>query len=81
MRADQALPGDLVIRARQDRSGPLPITVWVVTRWPDTDHEVAGPYQSARIRAATGIRGSPVTTPDVSGGTTHAPADQKHSRT
>jgi len=40
------LPGDLVIRARQDRVGLLALT-YVVTRWPDPETIIAGPYQSA----------------------------------
>ena len=47
MRANQPLPGDLVVRTRQDRPGPSPTDVFVVTRWPDADDVLAGPYQSA----------------------------------
>jgi hypothetical protein len=42
---DKPLPGDLVIRYREERS-PLRSVVWVITHWPDADTLVAGPYQS-----------------------------------
>jgi hypothetical protein len=43
---DKPLPGDLVIRARHDRTGPLAVTVFVITSWPDAERVLAGPYQS-----------------------------------
>jgi hypothetical protein len=43
---DKALPGDLVIRCRDDRSGVRRLSVWVINHWPDTDAIVAGPYLS-----------------------------------
>ena len=43
---DKPLPGDLVIREQEDRSGLLVRTVWVITSWPDADQTIAGPYQS-----------------------------------
>jgi hypothetical protein len=43
---DKPLPGDLVIRARQDRTGPLVLRVYVITSWPDAERVIAGPYQS-----------------------------------
>ena len=44
---DKPLPGDLVIRTRQDYS-PLQRStdVFVITHWPDAETIVAGPYQS-----------------------------------
>jgi hypothetical protein len=47
MRAiDKPLPGDLVIRGRHDRTGPLVVTVYVITEWPDAERVIGGPYQS-----------------------------------
>ena len=47
MRAnDKPLPGDLVIRPRHDRTGPLALTVYVITAWPDAERVIGGPYQS-----------------------------------
>lgn len=43
---DMPLPGDFVIRARSDRSGPLATSVWVITEWPDAERVIGGPYQS-----------------------------------
>ena len=43
---DKPLPGDLVIRCRQERLHVRAIEVWIITHWPDTDTIVAGPYQS-----------------------------------
>jgi hypothetical protein len=45
---DKPLPGDLVIRCRQDRVPPFNriSSVWIVTHWPDAETIVAGPYQS-----------------------------------
>jgi hypothetical protein len=43
---DKPLPGDLVIRCREDRGAIRTVDVWVVTYWPDADTTVAGPYQS-----------------------------------
>jgi hypothetical protein len=43
---DKPLPGDLVIRCREERSTFRTIDVWVITHWPDPDTVVAGPYQS-----------------------------------
>jgi hypothetical protein len=45
---DKPLPGDLVIRCRQDHVLPFNrvVNVWVITHWPDTENIVAGPYQS-----------------------------------
>jgi hypothetical protein len=45
---DKPLPGDLVIRCRQEHVLPFKrtVNVWVITYWPDTDNLVAGPYQS-----------------------------------
>jgi hypothetical protein len=40
------LPGDLVIRPREDRSGPQALIVYVLTRWPDAEQVVGGPYMS-----------------------------------
>ena len=47
MRTDQPLPGDLVIRSRRaSRSAVRREDVYVVTRWPNAEAIVAGPYQS-----------------------------------
>jgi hypothetical protein len=44
---DKPLPGDLVIRARQEHSHlKRTVDVFVVTHWPDAERVVAGPYQS-----------------------------------
>jgi hypothetical protein len=43
---NQPLPGDLVIRQREERIVVRSVDVWVITHWPDTDTLVAGPYQS-----------------------------------
>ena len=43
---DKPLPGDLVIRRRDDSTGIRRVDVWVITNWPDVDSTVAGPYQS-----------------------------------
>lgn len=43
---DKPLPGDLVIRSREDRTTLRVLDVWVITHWPDTETVVAGPYQS-----------------------------------
>jgi hypothetical protein len=43
---DKPLPGDLVVRCRDDRSGPLMRAVWVITIWPEPEAAIAGPYQS-----------------------------------
>jgi hypothetical protein len=44
---DKPLPGDLVIRCREDREGVRRVVdVWVVTHWPDAEIIVGGPYQS-----------------------------------
>lgn len=44
---DKPLPGDLVIRCRAEQ-GPIRRVTdgWIITRWPDADTTVAGPYQS-----------------------------------
>jgi hypothetical protein len=45
---DRPLPGDVVIRCRDERH-PLfqrSVSVWILTHWPDADTVVAGPYQS-----------------------------------
>ena len=47
MRVDQPLPGDLVIRPRADGVSLIPHSVFVITRWPDSERVIAGPYQSA----------------------------------
>jgi hypothetical protein len=43
---DKPLPGDLVIRCREERTHLHGSEVWVITHWPDADVVVAGPYQS-----------------------------------
>jgi hypothetical protein len=43
---DKPLPGDLVIRSREDRTTLRVLDVWVITHWPDSETIVAGPYQS-----------------------------------
>lgn len=43
---DKPLPGDLVIRSREDRTSMRTVDVWVITHWPDGDTIIAGPYQS-----------------------------------
>ena len=43
---DKPLPGDLVIRGREDRTSVRMLEVWVITHWPDAETLVAGPYQS-----------------------------------
>ena len=43
---DKPLPGDLVIRTREDRTTVRTLSVWVITHWPDAETLVAGPYQS-----------------------------------
>jgi hypothetical protein len=43
---DKPLPGDLVIRRREDRLQLRALDVWIITHWPDPDTIVAGPYQS-----------------------------------
>jgi hypothetical protein len=43
---DSPLPGDLVIRRREDRTTVRMIDVWIITHWPDAETVVAGPYQS-----------------------------------
>jgi hypothetical protein len=45
---DKPLPGDLIIRRREEPHPVLQrsVTVWIVTHWPDADTIVAGPYQS-----------------------------------
>jgi hypothetical protein len=48
---DQPLPGDLVIRMRDDRPGPIAHTLFIVTVWPDADAIVGGPYQSLGTRS------------------------------
>ena len=42
---DSPLPGDLVIREQDDRTGVRPLSVFVVAVWPQTDTS-AGPYLS-----------------------------------
>ena len=42
---DSPLPGDLVIREQEDRSGVRPLSVFVVTVWPQNETS-AGPYLS-----------------------------------
>jgi hypothetical protein len=46
MRVDQPLPGDQVIRTRQDVSGVRATSVFIITHWPDAETIVGGPYQS-----------------------------------
>ena len=46
MRPDKPLPGDLVIRYREEGSGLRRVEVWVIHYWPDVDRVVGGPYQS-----------------------------------
>ena len=41
---DQPLPGDLVIRCREDRSHKPLVSEWVITQWPDDEQVIAGPY-------------------------------------
>ncbi len=43
---DKPLPGDLVIRTREDRTTVRKVDVWIITHWPDSETIVAGPYQS-----------------------------------
>ncbi len=43
---DQPLPGDLVIRCRDDRSHKRLVNAWVITYWPDGEQVIAGPYPS-----------------------------------
>jgi hypothetical protein len=43
---DKPLPGDLVVRRRQDGSQLRSVDVWVITHWPDPDTIIAGPYHS-----------------------------------
>ena len=43
---DSPLPGDLVLRSRQDRTTMRQVDVWIITHWPDADTLAAGPYQS-----------------------------------
>jgi hypothetical protein len=43
---DKPLPGDLVIRRREERLQLRANDVWVITHWPDPETVVAGPYQS-----------------------------------
>jgi hypothetical protein len=43
---DKPLPGDLVIRCRQERFHVRAVDVWIITHWPDNETIVAGPYQS-----------------------------------
>ena len=43
---DKPLPGDLVIRGREDQTSMRTVDVWVITHWPDVDTVIAGPYQS-----------------------------------
>ena len=47
---DQPLPGDLVIRCRDEHVAPFDrtIKVWIVSIWPDAEITTAGPYQSYR---------------------------------
>ena len=51
------LPGDLVIRQRKHRTGARMHVVFVITRWPDADTVLGGPYQSYgyALRQARGI--------------------------
>ena len=42
---DSPLPGDLVIRVQEDRTGVRPLSVFVVAVWPQTETS-AGPYLS-----------------------------------
>ena len=43
---DKPLPGDLVIRCREERQHSRTNNVWVITHWPDAETVIAGPYQS-----------------------------------
>jgi hypothetical protein len=43
---DKPLPGDLVIRCREERRTVRHVDVWVITHWPDAETVIAGPYQS-----------------------------------
>lgn len=43
---DHPLPGDLVIRCREERAQVRVQLVWIITHWPDADTIVGGPYQS-----------------------------------
>lgn len=43
---NKPLPGDLVIRSREERSSVRNVDVWIITYWPDAETTVAGPYQS-----------------------------------
>jgi hypothetical protein len=43
---DKPLPGDCVIRRREDHTGIRRVDVWVLTGWPDTETVIGGPYQS-----------------------------------
>jgi hypothetical protein len=42
---DSPLPGDLVIKEQEDRTGVRPLSVFVVTVWPQAEAS-AGPYLS-----------------------------------
>ena len=42
---DSPLPGDLVIREEEERTGVRPLAVFIVTVWPQTERS-AGPYLS-----------------------------------
>jgi hypothetical protein len=43
---DTPLPGDIVIRCREDGTSLRKNDTFVLTRWPDTDTVYGGPYQS-----------------------------------
>ena len=43
---DSPLPGDLIIREQEDRSGVRPLSVFVVAVWPQNETS-AGPYLSS----------------------------------
>jgi hypothetical protein len=43
---DQPLPGDIVIKCRQERTGVRLMDTWIVTRWPHPHAVIGGPYQS-----------------------------------
>jgi hypothetical protein len=43
---DKPLPGDLVIRRREERLTVRAVEVWIITHWPDAETIAAGPYLS-----------------------------------
>ena len=43
---DRPLPGDLVIRRREDPTARPSRDVFIITIWPDIERLIGGPYQS-----------------------------------